>query len=592
MVLNSILKQWVCSRRGGTLTEDDIPVNISTVFRAALFLLAAAGIAPAQSLASRVLVVYNSSFADSLEVAQHYATQRGIPTANLCAISSADALSAANYATVVRNPVRSCLNAVGPSNILYIVMSYLTPYNFVSNNNVYGVDSYLADIWDRYSVQDFHPVPTGEHGYYSESQAAGNVYVPFVSFGTYRAGAKAQLIYSVWRLDGATEEIAKGLVDKAIAAEPGAPQTGNACLDLRYGDPNTFPDQGIRSGDWDLYRAATIAATAGFPVISDQNDAEFGTAPAPLSCPDALLYTGWYSFNNYNDAFTWKAGSVGWHLDSASAGNPRSGTNWVVNALQRGITVTSGAVWEPYLEGMPRSPGVLRNLFEGANVGDAFLRNTRWIRWRMAFFGDPLYRPFPGGRAPFSTPGYGEASLRITPRLVVGGRPVQGTVQLAVAAPGGGTVVTLTSSNAALGSVPPSVTVAAGARTANFAITTSGVASRTEVTFTTGGGATLRNDISLFPLLSRITVPQASVSGGTPFQATVLLNDRAPIGGISVSIASDKPEAGVPASITIPAGAFFASFPVTVATVGAPTPVRLTATLGSASATVDFTINP
>ena len=59
--------------------------------------------------------------------------------------------------------------------------------------------------------------------------------------------------------------------------------------------------------------------------------------------------------------------------------------------------MTTGAVGEPYLEGLPHADGALRNLLEGMNVGDAIFRNTEWIRWMIINIGDPLYRPFPGG---------------------------------------------------------------------------------------------------------------------------------------------------------------------------------------------------
>jgi len=77
--------------------------------------------------------------------------------------------------------------------------------------------------------------------------------------------------------------------------------------------------------------------------------------------------------------------------------------------------VTSGAVGEPYLEGLPRPAGVYRNLLEGANVGDAFLRNTRWIKWMIVNIGDPLYRPFPaGGRRRSILPSHSIRSLSRT----------------------------------------------------------------------------------------------------------------------------------------------------------------------------------
>lgn len=63
---------------------------ISTRVRLSLIsLVMILGVAPlaGQPLNQRVLVVYNTNFADSLTVANYYIAQRGIPAANLCAIS-------------------------------------------------------------------------------------------------------------------------------------------------------------------------------------------------------------------------------------------------------------------------------------------------------------------------------------------------------------------------------------------------------------------------------------------------------------------------------------------------------------------------
>ena len=136
-------------------------------------------------------------------------------------------------------------------------------------------------------------------------------------------------------------------------------------------------------------------------MTEDATPAEFGTAPAPLRCDGAALYAGWYSLGHYNDAFTWVPGAIGIHLDSASAADPRGGTNWSANAVLKGITITSGAVAEPYLEGLVHPDQVFLDLFQGANVGDAMLRSTRWLKWMILNIGDPLYRPFPQGIGPY-----------------------------------------------------------------------------------------------------------------------------------------------------------------------------------------------
>lgn len=367
---------------------------------------AAIGVANAANtptLAERVLVVFNEKSAASTGVAEYYIAKRKIPTSNKCSVNPRSGAGPGNeviefsdFERLIKKPIQKCLTTVGKDKILYIVLTYDTPYKVDAKAGLgMAADQYIADIWDSLPTKGRALNP-----YYGPARAKAGRYSRFVALESYRARADAKTIYSVWRLDGATPALAKGLVDKALAAEAlGA--AGQACFDRRYGDLATTADNGYGAADWQLHRAAEFAKAAGFTVTEDAHEAEFGTPPAPARCDDALLYAGWYSLNNYNDAFSWMIGAIGIHLDSASAANPRGGTNWSANAVKAGITVTVGAVAEPFLQGLPRPDGVILNLFEGANVGDAFLRNTLWLRWMIIYIGDPLYRPFPNGRSPF-----------------------------------------------------------------------------------------------------------------------------------------------------------------------------------------------
>jgi len=65
------------------------------------------------------------------------------------------------------------------------------------------------------------------------------------------------------------------------------------------------------------------------------------------------------------------------------------------------------------------------------------------------------------------------AALTLAQRSVIGGTPVSATVTLSAPAPAAGTVVTLSSMNSAVASVPASVTVPAGATSRTFTIKTS-----------------------------------------------------------------------------------------------------------------------
>ncbi len=360
---------------------------------------------PAAPLSERVLIVYNTRSAASLDTANYYMTKRNIPVSHTIGIAFPTRmfLDWSVYLGTVQPAIRKAIDVIGRHKVLYIVMTYETPWLMegapatitladASRRGSNLVDAFIADVFDQLNQSGFDNNP-----YYARVQSKANLYPSFQSFADYRAGAEAKQIFQVWRLDGATSALAKGLVDKALRAETEG-LAGRGYFDNReLLNDLTAEDAGYAAGDWDIYRTAEFTRQTGLPVTREVNEEEFGTAPAPLSCPGALFYAGWYSLDHYNDVFTWNPGAIGIHLDSASAKDLRGGANWAANAIIRGITVTAGATAEPYLENLPHPDGVFRNIYTGANVGDAFYRNTATLRWVVIFIGDPLYRPFPGG---------------------------------------------------------------------------------------------------------------------------------------------------------------------------------------------------
>ena len=329
-------------------------------------------------------------------------------------------------------------------------------------------------------------------------------------------------------------------------------------------------------------------------VTEDEQEAEFGTVPAPLRCENVALYAGWYSYNNYNDAFSWATGAIGFHLDSGSALDPRSGANWSANALQRGITVTSGAVNEPYLEGLPHADGVFRNLFEGANVGDAFLRNTAFLQWMIINIGDPLYRPFSGGRAPFNSSSFAQNSLAFDSTFIVGGKAITATVNLAAPAPVGGTEVKLTNTRPGAATVPDSLRIPAGATSATFPITTTATTYYQPAIITaTFNNETIANTLTVAPLLSAITFAPPIVAADTEKTGTIFLNDYAPSSGATITLTSDNPAVvPLPSIIQIAAGQAKATFTVITRVVTTNTTVIITASHNGAMETASLAVVP
>jgi hypothetical protein len=189
------------------------------------------------------------------------------------------------------------------------------------------------------------------------------------------------------------------------------------------------------------------------------------------------------------------------------------------------------------------------------------------------------------------------SSFTVSPTSVTGGTPATGTVRLSSAAPSGGTLVTLGSNQPGAASVPSSVTVAAGATSATFTVTTFASAGTTVQLSATLGNSVLFAALGVNPpsptaALSAITVNPTTVVGGTSATGTVTLSAAAPSGGATVSLSDNSSAATTPASITVPAGATSASFTVTTTAVTASATATISAVFGGVTRTVGLTINP
>jgi hypothetical protein len=185
-------------------------------------------------------------------------------------------------------------------------------------------------------------------------------------------------------------------------------------------------------------------------------------------------------------------------------------------------------------------------------------------------------------------------SLTLDPNTVVGGNPSTGTVALNAPAPAGGLQVQLSSNNPNVASVPASVTVPAGQRTASFRVDTRVVASQTQVMITARLGNSSRQATLTVnpPALESLTLDPNTVVGGNPSTGTVSLNAPAPSGGLQVQLSSSHPNvASVPPSVTIPAGQRSAIFTVNTQAVASQTQVTITATLNGRSRSATLTVN-
>ena len=190
-------------------------------------------------------------------------------------------------------------------------------------------------------------------------------------------------------------------------------------------------------------------------------------------------------------------------------------------------------------------------------------------------------------------------SIDINPTSVIGGDASSGTVVLSSGAPDGGALISLTSSNPAVASVPASTTAPANSFTAGFTIATAAVSTTTVVTITASyNGTTRSGNLTVNPAgsststLTNLALSPTSVTGGSSAQGAVVLSAAATT-ATTVALSSTTPSvAAVPPSVTVPVGSQSAVFAIATSSVTASTSVTISATLNAVTKTAVLTVTP
>ena len=211
-------------------------------------------------------------------------------------------------------------------------------------------------------------------------------------------------------------------------------------------------------------------------------------------------------------------------------------------------------------------------------------------------FANPLKAWLPGeGPEPTVPAGATVSLLTIGNPIVVGGNTGIGRITLTAPAPAGGAIVQL-SGNIPAATVPPSVTVPAGATVKAFYIKTVPVTSQQSgMVHATFGAVSSSVPLTVRPIgVLSVTFASASVIGGNNATCTVLLERPAAPGSIRVALGSSNASLAAPTvpSILFPAGARSLSFGVRTFSTSITKTVDITATANGISKSGRLTILP
>jgi hypothetical protein len=180
-----------------------------------------------------------------------------------------------------------------------------------------------------------------------------------------------------------------------------------------------------------------------------------------------------------------------------------------------------------------------------------------------------------------SVPPPSVALISVSSPTVIGGNPMNGSLELNVAAPSGGMAVSLQRQLllADASRIPASpfvanpVPVVAGQTMASWIFNTLPVSTPVGVTVGAGtpAGLVTRAFSIVPPSLTGLTISPSRASPGASATGTVTLNGAAPAGGVTLTLTSSVPAtATVPPNVAVPRGQMTVTFPVTVAAGQAP----------------------
>jgi hypothetical protein len=179
------------------------------------------------------------------------------------------------------------------------------------------------------------------------------------------------------------------------------------------------------------------------------------------------------------------------------------------------------------------------------------------------------------------------AKIRISPPVVTSESTAKATITLSGNAPFGGLVVDLESDETAA-SVPSSITVPEGLKTATFNIATGKVTEETYAYISaTVDGVSSEASLTIRPKSIKPTSLSITESlvGGTTGTGTITLSDAAPLGGLDIDLATNNAAVSLPLVVKVAEGSKTATFSFTTLAVSSTITATVSAKANGATVT-------
>jgi len=381
-----------------------------------------------------VIVIANKNVPASRDVAEHYLAKRKVPKENLVLLDlpAGEDISRADYDSKLAAPLREAIKDRNPKALLAV---YGVPLRVggqiltddekkrlaehdktldAARRKVTELEKAKADEKELAEargqvqrLQQFRRLYAHEESHACvDSELMLLLWRPYpldrwvMNPLNFRASEKyraAQPTLMTARLDGPTPEIAKRLVDDAIAVEAKGLR-GSVVVDARgipWNPKNAADANGTGYGGYDesFREMAKLFGPTDLPVKLDDADKVL----APGSHKDVALYSGWYSHANFVDCCEYVPGAIAWHLASSEAVTLRNKDSkvWCPNLLKKGVAATIGPVAEPYTVGFPKPAEFFGFLATGEyTLVESYSRSALFCSWMAVLVGDPLYNPF------------------------------------------------------------------------------------------------------------------------------------------------------------------------------------------------------